>query len=122
MAPSPRIRIRVASKSLRPQPVNGFEYCCDPTRQANSSQSVASSGATAGLSSSALVSPQLAARSADSLCQSPILGHQKPEKIFVEIGPALVLTCILKCPLGVFAVEDVQPPPRTRVAHEHQYG
>jgi hypothetical protein len=33
-----------------------------------------------------------------------------------------MLGSFLKCPLGVFAVEDVQPPPRKRVAHEHQYG
>jgi hypothetical protein len=59
---------------------------------------------------------------ASAPCQSPTLGHQKSQKIFVEIGPAFVLGSLLKCPLGVFAVEDVQPPPRTRVAHEHQYG
>ena len=33
--------------------------------------------------------------------QSPTFGHLKPEKIFVEIGPVVVLTYALKCPLGV---------------------
>ena len=64
-------------------------------------KTITAPGATG--SASALLSPQLAARTLRFTRQSPILGHptlihQNSEKIFVEIGPALVLTCALKCP------------------------
>src|SRR4051794_27059264 len=43
-------------------------------------------------SASALPDPQLAVRTLNPQTS----GHQKPEKIFVEIGPPIVLTCITR--------------------------